>query len=69
MYFYYFKAAKNYKYIFQVMHAIKIESFNSCLYFYYINNRIDSLIIIVNLNRVPFITKKRQSYIKLPKKL
>jgi len=40
------------------MHAIKIKGFNSYLYFYCINNRINSLTIIVNLNEIPFIIKK-----------
>jgi len=51
------------------MRTVEIKRFNSYLYFYYINNGINFLTIIVNLNRVPFIIKKRQSYIKLLKKL
>jgi len=31
----------------------KMERFNSRLYFYYINNRIDSLTITVDLSGVP----------------
>jgi len=57
--FYYFKAAKNYKNIFKLMRVAKIKYFNSCLYFHCINNRINPLIIIVNLNEVPFIVKER----------
>ena len=47
----------------------KIKHFNSRLYFYYINNGIDPLIIAVDLNKIHFIIVKGQSYIKLPKKL
>jgi len=59
MYFYCFKAAKNYKNIFKLMRVAEIKHFNSCLYFYYINNGINFLIVIVDLNRVPFIIKER----------
>jgi len=69
MYFYCFKAAKNYKDIFKLIRVAEIKHFNNCLYFYYINNKINSLTIIVDLNRVPFIIKEGQSYIELPKKL
>ena len=58
MYFFYFKAAKNYKNIFKLMHVAEIKHFNSCLYLYYINNRINFLIIMVDLNKVFFIVKK-----------
>ena len=69
MHSYYFKAAKNYKDAFKLIYIIKIDCFNSCLYFYYINNGIDLLTVIVDLSRVPSIIKKEQSYIKLPKEL
>jgi len=69
MYSYCLKAAKNYKDIFKLMRAAEIKRFNSHLYFYCINNRINLLTITVDLNRVPFIIKEGQSYIKLPKKL
>ena len=59
MYSYYFKATKNYKDIFKLMRTAEIKRFNSHLYFYYINNKINSLIIIVNLSRVFFIIKER----------
>ena len=35
-----------------------MERFNSRLYFYYVNNKINFLIIAVNLNRVPPIIAK-----------
>jgi len=35
------------------MRATEIKRFNSRLYFYYINNKINPLIIAVDLNRVP----------------
>ena len=69
MHFYYFKAAKNYKDIFQLICAAKIKNFNSYLYFYCINNRINPLIFIVDLNKVSPIIKEEQSYIKLFKEL
>jgi len=58
MYFYYFKAAKNYIDIFKLIRVAEIKRFNSCLYFYYINNRINLLIIIVDLNKIPPIIKE-----------
>ena len=69
MHFYYFKAAKNYRDTFKLIYIIEIEHFNSHLYFYYINNRINPLAIIVDLSQVPPIIKKRQSHTKLPEKL
>ena len=53
MYSYRLKAIKNYKEAFQLIYATKIERFNSRLYFYCINNRINPLTIIVDLSRVP----------------
>ena len=58
MYFYCFKATKNYKNIFKLMRAAEIKRFNSYLYFYYIDNGIKILTIIVNLNRVSPIIKE-----------
>ena len=52
MHSYCLKAVKNYKEAFQLIYATKIERFNSRLYFYYINNRINPLTITVNLSRV-----------------
>ena len=69
MHSYYLKAVKNYKEVFQLIYTTKIERFNSRLYFYYINNRIDPLTIIVDLSRVPPIIIEGQSYIELPKEL
>jgi len=37
---------------------MEIKRFNSYLYFYYIDNRINFLIITVNLSRVFFIIKE-----------
>jgi len=51
------------------MCATKIGHFNSRLYFYCVNNRIDPLTITVDLSRVPLIIIEGQSYIKLPKEL
>jgi len=51
------------------MHITKIKRFNSRLYFYYINNRINSLTIAVNLNKMPFIIIEGQNYTELPKEL
>ena len=58
MYLYYFKAAKNYKNIFKLMCVVEIKHFNNCLYFYYINNKINSLTIIVDLNKCLLLLKK-----------
>jgi len=51
------------------MRATEIKRFNSRLYFYCINNIINSLIIAVDLNRMPFIIIEGQNYIELFKKL
>ena len=51
------------------MRATKIERFNSRLYFYYVNNRINPLAIAVDLSRVPPIIIEGQSYMELPKEL
>jgi len=55
MHSYYFRAVKNYKDTFKLIRATKIERFNSRFYFYYINNRIDSLAITVDLSKVPLV--------------
>ena len=69
MYSYYFRAVKNYKDAFQLMRATKIERFNSRLYFYYINYRINPLTVTVDLSIIPPVIAEGQSYIELPKKL
>ena len=58
MYSYYYKAIKNYKDIFKLIHATEKKRFNSRLYFYYINNRINPLIVVVDLSRVHLIIIK-----------
>ena len=69
MHSYYFRAVENYKDIFKLMCATKIEHFNSRSYFYCINNRINSLAITVDLSKVPLVIAEGQSYIELPKEL
>jgi len=58
MYFYCLKATKNYKDIFKLMRAVEIKHFNKKNYFYYIDNGINPLTIIVNLNKVLSIIKE-----------
>jgi hypothetical protein len=53
MYLYRLKAAENYKDAFKLIRATKKKRFNSRLYFYYVNNRINPLAIAVDLSRVP----------------
>jgi hypothetical protein len=53
MHSYYLKAIRNYKDIFKLIRATKRKRFNSRLYFYYVNNRINPLTIVVDLSRVP----------------
>jgi len=60
MHSYHLKAAENYKDAFKLMHITEIERFNSHLYLYYINNRINPLAIIVDPSRVPPIIKKNR---------
>jgi hypothetical protein len=69
MYSYRLKAIRNYKDIFKLMRATKKKRFNSRLYFYYINNRIDPLTVAVDLSRVPPIIIEGQSHMELPKEL
>ena len=40
------------------MRTAEIERFNNRLYFYYINNRINPLTVIVNLNKMPLLLRK-----------
>jgi hypothetical protein len=51
------------------MRATKIERFNSYSYFYYVDNRINPLTIIVDLSKLPLVVIEGQSYIELPKEL
>jgi hypothetical protein len=53
MHSYCLRAVENYKDTFQLMRATEIERFNSRLYFYYVDNRINPLTIAVDLSRVP----------------
>ena len=69
MYSYYFRAVENYKDAFKLMRVIKIEYFNNYFYFYYIDNGIDPLTVIVDLNRLPPVVIEGKSYIELSKEL
>ena len=60
MYFYCLKVVKNYKDVFKLMRIIEIKRFNSRLYFYCINNRINPVTIAVDLNKVPHIVEEGQ---------
>ena len=55
--------------MFKLMRATKKKCFNSRLYFYCVNNRINPLTVMVDLSRVPPIVIEGQSYIELPKEL
>ena len=46
-----------------------MERFNSHSYFYYINNGMDPLTIIVDPSRLPPIITEGQSHVKLPEEL
>ena len=41
--------------MFKLMRTTEKKRFNSRLYFYYINNRINPLVVVVDLSRVPLI--------------
>ena len=69
MHFYRYKAIENYKNMFKLIYTTKKKHFNSHLYFYYINNRINPLIVVVDLSRVHPIIIEGQSYTELPKEL
>ena len=69
MHFYCLRAVKNYKNVFQLMHVTKMERFNSRLYFYCIDNRIDPLTVLVDLSKVPPVVVEGQSHAELPKEL
>ena len=51
------------------MRATEKKRFNSRLYFYCVNNRINPLTVAVDLSRVPPIIVEGQSYTELPKEL
>jgi len=51
------------------MRVTKIERFNSRSYFYYVDNRINPLIVTVDLSRLPLVIIEGQSYMELPKEL
>ena len=51
------------------MYAAEIERFNSRLYFYCVNNRINPLTITIDLSKVPPIIAEGQSYAELPEEL
>ena len=51
------------------MRATEKKRFNSRLYFYYINNRINPLVVAVDPSRVPLIIVEGQSHVELPKEL
>jgi hypothetical protein len=55
MYSYRLKAVKDYKDTFKLIRATKMERFNSYSYFYYVNNRIDPLTVMVDLSRLPLV--------------
>ena len=59
MHSYHFKAVKNYKNIFQLIHATKIKHFNSYLYFYYVDNGINPLTVAVDPSKMPPIIAKK----------
>ena len=69
MHSYCFKAVKNYKDAFKLIYTTKKKRFNSRSYFYYINNGIDPLAVVVDLSRVPPIVAEGQSHAELPKEL
>ena len=69
MHSYRLKAVENYKDVFKLIRATEKKRFNSRLYFYYINNGINPLLVAVDLSRVPLIIIEGQSYIELPKEL
>jgi len=51
------------------MRTAKIERFNSYLYFYCVDNRINPLTVVVDPSRVPPVVAEGQSYTELPKEL
>ena len=69
MHSYRLRAVKNYKDAFKLMRITKIERFNSRSYFYYVDNRINPLIVTVDLSRLPLVIIEGQSYMELPKEL
>jgi hypothetical protein len=69
MHSYRLKAVGNYKDTFKLMRATEKKRFDSRLYFYYVDNRINPLTVAVDLSRVPPIVVEGQSYTELPKEL
>ena len=69
MHSYRLRAVKNYKDIFKLMRATKMERFNSRSYFYYVDSGINPLTITVDLSRLPLVIIEGRSYTELPKEL
>jgi hypothetical protein len=69
MHSYCLKAVGNYKDAFKLIRATKKKRFDSRLYFYCVDNKINPLTVTVDLSRVPPIVVEGQSYIELPKEL
>ena len=59
MHFYCFRAVENYKDAFKLIYITKIERFNSHFYFYYINNGIDPLTIVIDLSKLPLVITEK----------
>jgi hypothetical protein len=69
MHFYCLKAVGNYKDVFKLIRATEKKRFDSRLYFYCVDNRINPLTITVDPSRVPPIVAEGQSHTELPKEL
>ena len=55
--------------MFKLIRATEKKRFNSRLYFYCVDNGIDSLAVAVDLSRVPLVVVEGQSHTELPKEL
>ena len=51
------------------MRVTKIKRFNNHSYFYYVNNGINPLTVVINLSRLPPVITEGQSHAELSKKL
>jgi hypothetical protein len=69
MHSYRLKAVENYKDAFKLIYITEMDHFDSHLYFYCVDNRINPLTISVDLNKVPLIAEEGRSHTKLPKEL
>lgn len=69
MHSYRLRAIKNYKDAFKLMRVTEMERFDSCSYFYCVDNGIDPSTVTVDPSRLPPVVAEGQSHAELPEEL